>query len=214
MPPNTKGGKGYKKGKHGDDDSKVPQWDTAQGQMLGRVLKGVGSKRFRVYCNDNKERLCKICGSMRKSEFVEKGCVVILGLRTLGTATTATSSANMELGDILKIIDTKFYGKLKKEEGINPVLFTDVEEQGANNVRARIAALGADATEDFFEHEDSASESGEEAPATGVAGNSSEQKKARAAELKLKAKERDAALMEKRANKAANIGDDINIDDI
>ena len=214
MPPNTKGGKGYKKGKHGDDDSKVPQWDTAQGQMLGRVLKGVGSKRFRVYCNDNKERLCKICGSMRKSEFVEKGCVVIIGLRTLGTATTATSSANMELGDILKIIDTKFYGKLKKEEGINPVLFTDVEEQGANNVRARIAALGADATEDFFEHEDS--DSGKESAGDGAsaAGNSSEQKKARAAELKLKAKERDAALMEKRANKAANIGDDINIDDI
>ena len=82
-------------------------------------------------------------------------------------------------------------------------------------MRARLAALGADATEDFFEHEDSASE-GEEASgaATAAAGNSAEQKKARAAELKLKAKERDAALMEKRANKAANIGDDINIDDI
>jgi translation initiation factor IF-1 len=198
MPPNMKGGKGYKKGKHNDADPKMIQWNEEEGQMIGRVLKSVGNRRFRVYCNDNKERLCRLCGSMRKSDFVNEGSLVVMGIRTLSSVTSDhSSSKNMEGGDILSTIDSRLYGKLKKEPGLNPALFTNIEEQDITQVKKKVEAGLMD--DDFFEHENSDEEDNEE-------GN-----KKKAGETS--AKERDIAMAAKRSQKAA-ADDFINIDDI
>lgn len=128
MPPNAKGGKGYKKGKHAADSAPV-FLERESDQMYGRVLRSLGNRRFRVFCNDNRERVCRLCGSMRKSDWVEEGRIVILSVRQLGTATTAATAAKEEeVGDILAIIDPRTYNKVRKEEGVNAVLFVGAQE--------------------------------------------------------------------------------------
>ena len=199
MPPNVKGGKGYKKGKHSDADPKMIEWKEDEGQMIGRVLKSVGNRRFRVYCNDNKERLCRLCGSMRKGDFVNEGSLVVMGIRSLSCVTSDnTGSKNQETGDILSTIDPRLYGKLKKEPGLNPALFTNIEEQDMNEVKRKVQAGAID--EDFFE---------QEGGSEGEEGATASQKPL------LSAKERDMALAAKRSEKV-QLGENefVNIDDI
>lgn len=157
MPPNAKGGKGYKKGKHSSDqEAKYVSCD--EGQMYGRILKALGNRRFRVFCNDSKERLCRLCGSMRKSEWVEEGKVVILSIRGFGTSTTGGAKVE-EMGDILTIVDPRTYSKVKKEPGVNPMLFTNVEEQDAAEIKRKVLAVNSGNTLDI---EDDLFDRGEE----------------------------------------------------
>lgn len=137
--PNQKGGKGYKKGKHptGDVDVKMIQWNEGDGQMFGRVLKSVGNRRFRVYCNDNTERLCKLAGAIRKSEWVGEGTVVVLSLRGLSSGAAVGGHAE-DLGDILQVVDPRLYGKIKKLPNVNPALFAQVEHQDITQVITRV----------------------------------------------------------------------------
>jgi len=179
MPPN-KGGKNYKKGKKGGGDPsqiKMIEIDGDDGQMVGRVLKSVGDRRFTVYCNDNKERLCRLCGSMRKGEWVEVGSLVLIAKRELNGKPKAVmpvaAAANTDpeendtftpeeikddkLGDILQLIDQSLYGKLKKVPGINLALFNDIENQDMKHVQKRVAD-GIQGDDDFFDR------SGDEKP--------------------------------------------------
>lgn len=137
--PNNKGGKGYKKGKHptGDVDVKMIEWNEDDGQMFGRVLKSVGNRRFRIYCNDNKERLCKLAGTIRKSQWVGEGTIVVLGLRGLSSGSAAGGNED-DLGDILQVVDPRLYGKIKKLPNINPALFAQVEAQDIQQVIQRV----------------------------------------------------------------------------
>ena len=127
MPPNAKGGKGYKKGKHAADitPSVLAREDD---QMYGRVLRSLGNRRFRVYCNDGRERICRLCGSLRKSDWVEEGKIVMLSLRDIGSTTASASDPTTQVGDILAIIDPRTYNKVRKEDEINPLLFTNVQD--------------------------------------------------------------------------------------
>lgn len=158
MPPNQKGGKGYKKGKHNNNaneiDVKMISWDTEDGQMLGRVTKSVGNRRFRVYCNDNHERTCRLAGHIRKSEWVGEGSIVVLSLRGLSSASNNVSNAD-DLGDILQLVDPRLYGKLKKMVGVNEVLFAQVEAMDVEKVQKRVAAGGsANEEDDLFDRND------------------------------------------------------------
>ncbi len=155
MPPNQKGGKGYKKGKHtGEVDVKMIDWDEEDGQMLGRVIKSVGNRRFRVFCNDNKERLCRLAGSIRKSQWVNEGSVVVLSLRELSSASASNSNAE-DLGDILQLVDPGLYSKLKKMDGVNSNLFVQVENMDIEQVKQRIANGGsAQDEDDIFDRTD------------------------------------------------------------
>lgn len=127
MPPNAKGGKGYKKGKHATDlaPSMLAREDD---QMYGRVLRSLGNRRFRVYCNDGRERICRLCGSLRKSDWVEEGKIVMLSLRDIGSTTASANDPTNQVGDILAIIDPRTYNKVRKEDGMNPLLFTNVQD--------------------------------------------------------------------------------------
>jgi initiation factor 1A len=184
MPPN-KGGKNYKKGKKGGGEGEIAMIEIngEDGQMVGRVLKSVGDRRFTVYCNDNKERLCRLCGTIRKKDWIDKGSLVLLAKRELNgkpkavipVAVSASASANADpddedldtftpeeskddkLGDILQLIDPSLYGKLKKVPGINLALFNDIENQEMKHVQKRVAD-GIQGDDDFFDR------SGDEKP--------------------------------------------------
>jgi initiation factor 1A len=129
--PNTTGGKGYKRGKHTKDE-KMIEWDPSTGQMLGRVVVVLGSRRFKVYCNDNQARTCRLAGSMTKSDWVTKGSLVLLSTRSLSTSTSDVSEKN--LGDILHVFGTEDYRELKGMPGVNPAIFTPVETKELNEI--------------------------------------------------------------------------------
>jgi initiation factor 1A len=151
MPPNVKGGKGYRKGKHAGVEEKILDWDESQGQMLGRTLKKLGDRRFKIFCNDTKERICKLAGSLRKSDWVDEGSIVLIGIRELSTATTFKGG---EVGDIIGIADPGTYGKLKKVPGVNPLIFMHVENVSEAEIKRKIHAqnAGEDADDDIFEN--------------------------------------------------------------
>lgn len=131
--PNVKGGKGYKKGKNSSEaDEKMIEWNSADGQMLGRVVATLGSRRFRVYCNDNTIRVCRIVGSMRKSDWITKGAIVLIALRNLTSRTTG--SDDDELGDIMHLFGSHFYKDLKVMPGTNPAMFTLIENKSDDDM--------------------------------------------------------------------------------
>jgi translation initiation factor 1A len=126
MPPNKKGGKNYKKGKHDDPDPIM--YERLPDQMYGRVIKLLGGCNALVYCNDNRERLCHIRGAMRKKVWIEVGDIVLISLRELDR-TGNTSMDSIQRGDICAKYDTRVIYKLKeKDHTINDKLFTIIEK--------------------------------------------------------------------------------------
>lgn len=222
MPPNAKGGKGYKKGKHGGDtEPTMIACNNTDNQMYGRVMKALGNRRFRIFCNDNKERICKICGAMRKSQWIEEGLIVIISIRDLSNAKNNENSSTIEIGDIIELLDTRLYGKMKKIEGINPLLFVDLENRDANerkrNVKAQESGVGDD--EDLFDRGgEGSSEEGEgegegEVNTDGMTPEEARVAKALAAKDKRKTRETD--IQEKRNTKySTNPDADVNLDDL
>jgi len=151
MPANTKGGKGYRKGKNTTAENvKMLEWESDKGQMIGRTLKKLGDRRFNIFCNDNKNRICKLAGSIRKNQWVDEGALVLIGIRELGTSTTEKST---EIGDILALVDPRIYGALKKQEGMNKLLFTNLEADDAATIQRKVNAIksGIDDEDDIFD---------------------------------------------------------------
>jgi initiation factor 1A len=193
MPPNAKGGKGYKKGKHGGNDEPVfIECDERDNQMYGRVVENLGQRRFRVYCNDNVKRICKICGSMRKSEWVEKGLIVVISIRDLSESRFNTNSADIKIGDIIRIMESSLYGKLKKMENVNPLLFTDIENTSDAEISRRLFAIkqGELQDDDIFDRGDAQAEGEDDDEDEG----DGQEKLAKALAMKEKQKTRDAQL--------------------
>ena len=208
MPSNMKGGKGYRKGKHASaDDAKMIEWDEAQGQMIGRTVKKLGDRRFRVFCNDNKDRVCRLAGTIRKSQWVDEGVLVLIGIRAIGTSLTEKSE---EVGDILTLIDPRIYGKLKKQEGLNALLFTNLENEDSAAIKRKVRAQeeGGDVEDDFFQRagEEDDDEEGDDEVA--------------AAERKLNKKTQEQEINKKRDQKYLGGDDDggearpVNVDDL
>jgi initiation factor 1A len=226
MPPNAKGGKAYKKGKHGGNDEPVfIECDERDNQMYGRVVENLGQRRFRVYCNDNVKRICKICGSMRKSEWVEKGLIVVISIRDLSDSRFNTNSADIKIGDIIRIMDNRLYGKLKKMENVNPLLFTDIENTNDAEISRRLFAIqqGELQDDDIFDRGDSEGQAegqAEEDSEEEDEGQSEDAKLAKALAMKEKQKTRDAELQAKRNTKRPSESQnqeqdqDVDIDDL
>lgn len=161
--PNAKGGKGYKKGKHDGDEAQLLECNESENQMYGRAMKSLGNRRFRIFCNDNKERICKVCGSMRKSQWVEQGSLVLISIRDLSmTAVPEDKVKEVDIGDIIGLIDPRVIGKMKKLPGINPLLFTNVETKDINSLKKSIKAQEEGEEEDDFFSRGSASDEEEE----------------------------------------------------
>jgi len=206
--PNAKGGKGYKKGKHDDTEKQFLECDESQNQMYGRTMKSLGNKRFRIFCNDNKERICKVCGSMRKSQWVEPGSLVLISIRDLSMSSVDTSK-EIDIGDIIGLIDHSLIGKMKKVPGVNPLLFTNVETRDKNLLSKSIKAQedGLEEVDDFFTRgSDDEGEADADADAEG------DEEKAERKEKK-KAKEQEISSARNTKYREDHNGD-INIDDI
>lgn len=193
MPINKQGGSGCKKGKNAKEDDNIlmVECNEKDGQMFGRVVKVEGDRRFRIFCNDSKERICKLAGRIRRGDRVEKGGIVLISIRALSPVT--------EVGDIIANVDPRLYGKLKKLSGINPLLFVNLENEEKSVIQARVDRLeeeGEVDDEDLFERE--------------VHDENSEEKLAEIAAAK---KKEDMSRAAKRDIKYMDNGD-IDVDDI
>jgi len=147
MPVNTQGGKGCKKGKNAkEDDVLMVECKDNEGQMFGRVVKVEGDRRFRIFCNDSKERICRLAGTIRRGDRVEKGGLVLISIRDFSFSTKIDE--NSKVGDIIANVDPRLYGKIKKLEGINPLLFVNLENEDKTAIKARVDRLEAGDLED------------------------------------------------------------------
>lgn len=142
MPPNKKGGKNYKKGKHTEEDAVI--YECLEGQMYGRVVKLLGGCNALVYCNDNRERICHIRGNMRKKVWLATGDIVLISLRELDTSGN-TPTYKVERGDICAKYDQKVIYKLRdKDKTINEKLFTLIEKSEGSNKPGNVPVTGDD----------------------------------------------------------------------
>lgn len=125
MPPNAKGGKGFKKKKKGENTTQEPVFlERAADQTVGRVIRMLGNRNVLCYCNDNRLRICHIRGGMRKSKCcIEAGDVVLLSLRD-----TISEDGRAALrGDILNKYDPEQFRSLRREPNVNEKLFMKLE---------------------------------------------------------------------------------------
>lgn len=143
---NKKGGKGYKKGKGGNDS--VPDFpEPGEGTLFARVLKLLGNCRVIAYCNDNERRICHIRGAMRKRVWINPGDIILVSTREFESGGGAGSDdpldKKFENADVLAKYDTKHYSRLKKESGFNMQLLVELEkiDFDANGVGHKIQAL-------------------------------------------------------------------------
>jgi hypothetical protein len=137
---------------------------------------------------------------MRKSQWVEEKLLVLISIRDLYN--TTESRQTTETGDIIGLIDTGLYGKMKKLPGINPLLFVDD--------RAK------DKVDDIFDRgEVSDSEEGE-SDTDGLAEKRKEKAKQREAEITARrnAKYGDALPSSPEKEEEGEGEGEINVDDI
>lgn len=161
--PNFTGGKKYKASKSGDNNAEFHE--IGDGQIVGRVIKNLGNRNMMIYCNDNKERMGHIRGGLRKKEArIEVGDIVLMSVRSDGMRVLGSSEAEAKNRcDILAKYEREVHGILKKTEGINKKLFTQLEKM---DERGRATAY-KEGEEDFgftFEGSDSEEEELEEGP--------------------------------------------------
>jgi len=155
MPINKKGGKNCKKGKNSnakeDEMIFMVECNKNDGQMFGRVTKVLGDKRFSVRCNDGKDRVCKLSGTIRKNDRVELNGIVLISIRD---PTLGSMNSDSNRGDIIANVDSRLHKHLKEMEGINPILFLtgDKESVVIDDIFDRNA--GDDEDEDEDEDED------------------------------------------------------------
>ena len=130
MPPNKKGGKNYKKGKHADDGPMI--YERLEGQMYARIIKVLGNCNLLVFCNDGRERICHIRGNMRKKVWMNVGDIVLISIREYGKE----EAGKIGRGDVCAKYDHNVILKLRqKDPSINPLLFNTIEtiETDGNN---------------------------------------------------------------------------------
>lgn len=127
MPPNAKGGKGYKKKKKVSNEV-IPGMNFLEkqsDQMVARAIRLLGNRNVLCYCNDNILRICHICGRMKGRAWVEPGDLVLVSLRELSTIETEKKTALR--GDIVGKYVPDQFSTLRKERGMNQKLFMKLE---------------------------------------------------------------------------------------
>ena len=128
--PNQQGGKNYKKSKHSTEAARLQEANAAEGQMYGRIIRILGNRNFQVYCNDNRTRICKVCGAMTKRVWLSVGDLIIFSVRDFEVSIAVKAADRMKMaerGDIIYKFDQTLIGKAKKLDGMNPNLFLQLE---------------------------------------------------------------------------------------
>ena len=82
MPKNTKGGKGYKKGKKGGNGPSIKKLILKEdGSEYANLGKNLGNSRFACDCHDGRKRLGHIRGKMQKKVWLKQGDLVLVSIR-------------------------------------------------------------------------------------------------------------------------------------
>jgi translation initiation factor 1A len=125
MPPNAKGGKGYKKKKKSGDTVGTPIFiDLQEGQMLGRVIRLLGNRNVLCFCVDNILRICHICGRMKGRVWIEPGDLVLISLRELSNI---IETKGVTRGDVIAKYDPEQHGSLRRQYGSDAKIFMKLE---------------------------------------------------------------------------------------
>lgn len=141
--PNIKGGKNYKKAKHGGPAT--PEFvECEPGQQYGRVIRILGNMNTIVYGNDGNRYFCHIRGGMRKKVWINSGDIVVISQRDELGSTSHEVIGALERGDIIAKVDASHYGQLKKDDAFNQRLLLPLEtllsENGSGHVYDPAAA--------------------------------------------------------------------------
>lgn len=116
--PNIRGGKGYKSGKEKSKlgENEIVEFIEVQpDQMVGRLVKLLGDLNAMIYCQDNKQRICKICRSVKKSVRFELGDIVLISLRDCEVPKSDLANGiRGSRGDILDKFHPYQFSELKK----------------------------------------------------------------------------------------------------
>lgn len=134
--PNIRGGKGYKKmkGRNDNDDENVIFIDKAADQLVGRLIRLLGDRNTMVFCEDKKERICRISTGIKKKVRFEAGDIVLVSLRDCEVSKAELDRGiRSDRGDILAKYSPQQYDSLKKD-GINPHLFATLDTVAAISV--------------------------------------------------------------------------------
>jgi len=159
--PNLRGGKAYKKSKgkskSGDDLLNVIFIEKKEDQMVGRLIRLLGNLNAHIFCEDNKQRICKICASIKKSTRFEVGDIVLVSLRDCEVSNEELKKGvRSDRGDIIGKYHPLQFPQLKLD-GVNPHLFNHIDT--VSGMAAKVMdgdmqgaeALAAAANDDFFE---------------------------------------------------------------
>lgn len=123
--PNFRGGKNYKKTKHGEPE-KVIFIDKEIDQMVGRITRLLGNLNTQVYCEDNRVRIAKIRSGIKKRVRFEVGDIVLVSLRDIEVSKADPKGTRADRGDIIAKYSPEQFMQLKTD-GLNPNLFAQME---------------------------------------------------------------------------------------
>ena len=172
--PNIRGGKGYKSGKGKSklgESEEVEFIEVQPDQMVGRLVRLLGDLNAMIYCQDNKQRICKICRSVKKSVRFEVGDIVLVSLRDCEVPRSDLARGiRGDRGDILDKFHPYQFSELKKI--IDPRIFGNIETvseiskligEGKDLAAEKVAAAAAAAEEDdLFDRDAEATDEEEE----------------------------------------------------
>jgi translation initiation factor IF-1 len=172
--PNIRGGKGYKSGKGKTklgESEEVEFIEVMPDQMVGRLVRLLGDLNAMIYCQDNKQRICKICRSVKKTVRFEVGDIVLVSLRDCEVPKSdLAKGVRGSRGDILDKFHPYQFSELKKV--IDPRIFGNIETvseisklmgEGKDLAAEKVAAAAAAAEEDdLFDRDAEATEEEDE----------------------------------------------------
>ena len=132
---NVRGGKGFKKGRKdgGVDRNVIAKFEGKDaGQLYGRVTTVLGNRRFKCFCDDGLERICKLRGVLcwgPRRQRVEIGDIVLLSERSFdggdddSETEGAAPSDRADISDIITKIPQHFWRDIRRAGGIHAEFF-------------------------------------------------------------------------------------------
>lgn len=144
---NLRGGKAFKKGKKpaaGTADKVDKFFGRDPDQDYARAVAMLGNRRVRCFCNDGKERICKIRGSLckgPKKQKIEVGDIVLISYRTFEesdsdsediSGNSVETKETSQVADIMYKYSRSHWRDIRKESGVHQRLF--LVEEGAEGM--------------------------------------------------------------------------------
>lgn len=165
---NLRGGKAFKKGKKpaaGTADKVDKFFGRDADQDYARAVTMLGNRRVRCFCNDGKERICKIRGSLckgPKKQKIEVGDILLISYRTFEepdsededvSGNLVENKVHGDVADIMYKYNRAHWRDIRKEAGIHHNLFL-AEQSGAEGLDEMFDPEGEKPDEDEDEEVD------------------------------------------------------------